>query len=87
MNHITQAIRLLLPCVTSSTLYVMKISKGYRFSEDVCKVLDNLTSYTRRSETNVIEVAILEYGKTILPPERQAEKKKKAASGKLKSKE
>ena len=53
-----------------------KISKGYRLSSDVCEVLDRLTTFTRRSETNVVEVAIMEYGRTILPPERQAEKKK-----------
>ena len=64
----------------------MKISKGYRLSQDVCEVLDALTDFTRRSETNVVEVAILDYGKTILPPERQAEKKKKTARGKLQSK-
>ena len=64
----------------------MKISKGYRFSEDVCEVLDKLTAFTHRSETNTVEFAILELGKTILPPERQAEKKKKNSKGKLQSK-
>lgn len=64
----------------------MKISKGYRLSSDVCDVLDNLTAFTRRSETNVIEVAIMEYGRTILPPEAAGKKKKKAASGKSTSK-
>lgn len=63
-----------------------KISKGYRLSSDVCEVLDRLTTFTRRSETNVVEVAIMEYGKTILPPDGKAEKKKKAASGKPQSK-
>lgn len=63
-----------------------KISKGYRLSSDVCEVLDRLTTFTRRSETNLVEVAIMEYGRTILPPDGKAEKKKKAASVKLKSK-
>lgn len=40
----------------------------------------------RFSKTAIIENSIDAYAATILPPERQAEKKKKAASGKLKSK-
>lgn len=64
----------------------MKISKGYRLSSDVCEVLNRLTTFTRRSETNMIEVAIMEYGRTILPPEAAGEKKKKAARGKPQSK-
>ena len=60
----------------SKNLGKMKTPKSYKLSEDVIKTIDQLAEYTRSSQTRIIEVAIMEYGK-LLPPNGKAEKKKK----------
>ena len=64
----------------------VKNIKGYRLSSDACEVLDRPHYIHAQERNECFEVAIMEYGRTILPW-RQGRKKKKAASVKTKIEE
>lgn len=64
----------------------MKTSKTYRIDDQLISDMETVADKENRSVTNLIETVMKDYCANRLPPERQAEKKKKAASNKLKSK-